>query len=114
MKMNPPLRSKESQQSLLEMCLAGKLDIIGSDHAPHPMERKRGPNPASGIPALPFWPRGIELLRKLGISEDLLKDMTFGTANTLFKFGLAPGEVDCEYNPDLWAKYGFNPFESVF
>jgi len=66
-KMNPPLRYPVTQSDLLERVLRGKVQIIGTDHAPHPDELKTGNNPPSGIPALPFWPRGIQLLRENGI-----------------------------------------------
>lgn len=34
-KVNPPLRSRESQEKLLESYLGGRIDIVSSDHAPH-------------------------------------------------------------------------------
>lgn len=34
-KVNPPLRSRESQEKLLDSYLRGHIDIISSDHAPH-------------------------------------------------------------------------------
>jgi dihydroorotase-like cyclic amidohydrolase len=109
--MNPPLRSKAMQEKLLEYVLAGKLDIIGTDHAPHPISRKDDPEkPASGIPGILFWPRGIELLRKFGISSELLDNMIFHNANKLFKWNLTPQIVDIKYDPTLWDRYGYNPF----
>lgn len=39
-KMNPPLRSKEDQEALLEGLLDGTIDMIASDHAPHSEEEK--------------------------------------------------------------------------
>ena len=114
-KMNPPLRAKEMQERLLEYLLAGKVDIIGTDHAPHPLERKDDPEkPASGISAILFWPKGIELLKKAGMKEDKLQETTFYNANTLFFNGkLKPTLVDIEYNPELWERYGYNPFSRI-
>lgn len=34
-KMNPPLRSNEDREALLEGCADGTIDVIASDHAPH-------------------------------------------------------------------------------
>src|SRR5690625_4500687 len=51
-KMNPPLRSKEDQEALLEGLLDGTIDMIATDHAPHTAEEK-----AVGFLKAPF---GIE------------------------------------------------------
>ena len=37
-KMNPPLRSKEDRDALLEGLLDGTIDCIATDHAPHAKE----------------------------------------------------------------------------
>ena len=39
-KMNPPLRSKEDQQALIEGIKDGTIDMIATDHAPHSAEEK--------------------------------------------------------------------------
>ncbi len=39
-KMNPPLRSKEDREALLEGLLDGTIDMIATDHAPHSAEEK--------------------------------------------------------------------------
>lgn len=39
-KCNPPLRSRETQEKLLQYFLDGKIDCISSDHAPHTEEKK--------------------------------------------------------------------------
>ncbi|MFD2728186.1 dihydroorotase [Enterococcus camelliae] len=39
-KMNPPLRSSEDQQALIEGLLDGTIDCISTDHAPHGLEEK--------------------------------------------------------------------------
>jgi dihydroorotase len=115
-KMNPPLRSQALQEGLLD-CLLGRRPserfIIGSDHAPHSVASKDGEAPPSGIPALPFWPRGVEKLRKLGMKQDLEWDITFFAANRYFGLGCTPKPVTVEYRPELWDKYGWNPFSRV-
>ncbi|MCC5831522.1 MAG: dihydroorotase family protein [Chlamydiales bacterium] len=52
--MNPPLRSKEDQESLWEGILDGTIDTIGTDHAPHTIEEKEQPfgKAPSGIPGV--------------------------------------------------------------
>ena len=39
-KMNPPLRSREDREAILEGLLDGTLDFIATDHAPHTAEEK--------------------------------------------------------------------------
>ena len=40
-KMNPPLRSTEDREALLEGLLDGTIDCIATDHAPHARDEKR-------------------------------------------------------------------------
>ncbi|MCC8072744.1 MAG: dihydroorotase [Clostridiales bacterium] len=39
-KMNPPLRSREDMQALIDGVLDGTVDVIATDHAPHSKEEK--------------------------------------------------------------------------
>lgn len=39
-KMNPPLRTQEDREAILEGLADGTLDLIATDHAPHTMEEK--------------------------------------------------------------------------
>ncbi len=39
-KMNPPLRSREDREALIEGVLDGTIDMIATDHAPHSAEEK--------------------------------------------------------------------------
>ncbi len=54
-KMNPPLRSKEDQQALIEGLLDGTIDFIATDHAPHTETEK-----SEGIELAPFGIVGLE------------------------------------------------------
>ena len=53
-KMNPPLRSREDREALLEGLLDGTIDMIATDHAPHSPQEKSGglQNSAFGIVGL--------------------------------------------------------------
>lgn len=42
-KMNPPLRSKEDMQAVIDAVLDGTIDVIATDHAPHTIEEKNLP-----------------------------------------------------------------------
>ncbi|MEK6898361.1 MAG: hypothetical protein AABX28_03320 [Nanoarchaeota archaeon] len=113
-KMNPPLRNPEMQERNLEQVLRGNVTMIGTDHAPHPLEKKDSENPPSGIPTIPAWPLGIAMLRKHKINEELLQKITFYNANEIFFSGLLkPRMVEIEYNPELWDAYGWNPFSRI-
>ncbi|MCA0983546.1 dihydroorotase [Halobacillus yeomjeoni] len=54
-KMNPPLRSKEDQQALIDGLLDGTIDCIATDHAPHTEEEKQ-----QGFLGSPFGITGLE------------------------------------------------------
>ena len=54
-KMNPPLRSKEDMEALLEGIKDGTIDMIATDHAPHSAEEK-----SKGLEKSPFGITGIE------------------------------------------------------
>lgn len=52
--MNPPIRSAEHREGLWRALEAGLFDVFGSDHAPHTLEEKAKPYPASpsGMPGV--------------------------------------------------------------
>lgn len=54
-KMNPPLRSPEDREALLEGLLDGTVDMIATDHAPHSAEEK-----ARGLEKSAFGVVGLE------------------------------------------------------
>ena len=54
-KMNPPLRSKEDREALLEGLIDGTIDFIATDHAPHAEAEK-----AEGMLLAPFGIVGLE------------------------------------------------------
>ncbi|MDH7556519.1 MAG: amidohydrolase family protein, partial [Candidatus Methanosuratincola sp.] len=51
-KVNPPFRGEEDRASLWRALLEGKIDAIGSDHAPHTREAKESGSPPSGVPGV--------------------------------------------------------------
>ena len=54
-KMNPPIRSEEDRQALIEGIKDGTIDMIATDHAPHSAEEK-----AKGLAGSAFGIVGIE------------------------------------------------------
>jgi dihydroorotase len=54
-KMNPPLRSEDDRQALIDGLLDGTLDCIATDHAPHAPQEKESP-----FEEAPFGVTGLE------------------------------------------------------
>jgi dihydroorotase len=52
--MNPPVRSEDHRVAIWEAVKEGLFDVFGSDHAPHTLEEKAKPYPASpsGMPGV--------------------------------------------------------------
>lgn len=102
-KMNPPLRSKEDKQALLEGLLDGTIDFIATDHAPHTEEEK-----ANGMENAPFGIVGLETafsllythLVKKGVCslKQLIDWMTIKPADT---FDLPYGRLAINHSADL-------------
>jgi dihydroorotase len=69
-KMNPPLRSQEDLQAVLEGLKDGTIDVIATDHAPHSIEEKE----AEYIYA-PFGITGLETAWGLIVTELIEKQI---------------------------------------
>ena len=54
-KMNPPIRSKEDKEALIQGIIDGTIDMIATDHAPHSAEEK-----SKGLEKSAFGVVGIE------------------------------------------------------
>ena len=54
LQMNPPIRSAAHRRRLWQAVGEGVADVLGSDHAPHTLEEKARPYPASpsGMPGV--------------------------------------------------------------
>lgn len=84
-KMNPPLRSETERSALFAALLAGRIDWIETDHAPHTLADKEAG--ASGIPGFSGLLLLLKALVEAGAQEDLLKQLVGKRA--LQVFGLA-------------------------
>ncbi len=108
-KMNPPLRSKEDRQALIEGVSDGTIDMIATDHAPHSQEEK-----SRGLEKSAFGIVGIEtafqllythLVKKNIISLERLVELL--AVNPRKRFGL---EYDNSFTVwDLDKKTVINP-----
>jgi dihydroorotase len=107
LKTNPPLRPEGMPGRMLEALLAGAVDWVESDHAPHSLADKRERH-ASGLPVLPFWPRFVAILRERGMAPDLLERVTHDAACESLD-----AAVECsgrDPDPELAHEYPFDPF----
>ncbi|MBS6511607.1 MAG: amidohydrolase family protein, partial [Clostridiales bacterium] len=115
-KMNPPLRSREDRQALIEGILDGTIDCIATDHAPHSAEEKsRGlAGSAMGVVGLEtaFPALYIGLVKKNILSLEKLIELMSAAPRRIF--GLPGGKIEqgaaadlCVW--DLGAEYQINP-----
>ena len=127
-KMNPPLRSREDRDALIEGIKDGTVDMIATDHAPHSAEEKSGGlrDSLNGIVGLEtafpilytkLVKQGVITLEKLIELMQVNPSRRFGIGNSL-KIG-APADLTIfdsngEYviNPnDFLSKGRSTPFE---
>ncbi len=114
-KMNPPLRSAEDREALIEGLLDGTIDAIATDHAPHTAEEKsRGlAHSAMGIVGLEtsFPVLYTALVRTGRMSLERLVEAMSTAPRRIFRLGggtIGPGmpaditviDLDREYNID--------------
>ena len=111
-RMNPPLRSREDREALVEALLDGTIDMIATDHAPHSAEEK-----SRGLAGSAFGVVGLEcafpvlytgLVRTGILSLERLIELMAVTPRQ--RFGIPPGEGD-ETEWDLERKYTIDPEE---
>ncbi len=114
-KMNPPLRSKEDREALIEGIKDGTIDIIATDHAPHSAEEK-----SRGLMGSPFGIVGLEtafavmythLVKKNIISLEKLIELL--AINPRKRFGIPMGEDMSIWKLDEGFKVDTNEFLSM-
>ncbi|MFQ5654866.1 MAG: amidohydrolase family protein [Planctomycetota bacterium] len=129
LRMNPPLRAPEDRRTLREAFLAGEIDILATDHAPHTIEENaRG---ISGVPHLDTvapllallaaegfpWPLLME--RAAAAPARLFADFIDGRLGDLEEGALASFTVIDLESPwtvaagDLSTRAGWSPFEGL-
>ena len=103
LQMNPPVRAARHRDALWRGLAQGVLDILGSDHAPHTLEEKAKPYPASpsgmtGVQTL--VPTMLDHVAAGRLSLMRFADMT--SAGPARLFGLAgKGRVAVGYDADF-------------
>ena len=110
-KMNPPIRSMEDRDALIEGILDGTIDMIATDHAPHSAEEK-----SRGLEKSAFGIVGIETAFPIMYTHfvktgklTLERLMELMVINPRKRFGISLG---CDYSVwDLNAEYEIDPEE---
>jgi len=101
--MNPPIRTAEHRAGLWAGIANGVADVIGSDHAPHTIEEKARPYPASpsGMPGVQtLLPIMLTHVAEGRLSLERLVDLTSHGAHRIF--GMADkGRLAVGYDADL-------------
>ena len=101
--MNPPVRDAKNQAGLWAGLANGTVDVLGSDHAPHPREEKEHPYPQShsgmtGVQTL--LPIMLDHVNAGRLSLERLVDLTSHGPQRLF--GLrGKGRIAVGYDADL-------------
>ncbi|MEK6871869.1 MAG: amidohydrolase family protein [Nanoarchaeota archaeon] len=112
-KMNPPLRSPQAREQMLNYLHEGKIDWIETDHAPHTLHEKTQYPFLSGITGLQHWPLFREFLRKNNFSEIQIEKTTFENVRKRFNLDIHKSERKIK---DRKKDYPFNfyaPMEKI-
>ena len=101
--MNPPIRDRRHREGLWEAVRTGVVDVVGSDHAPHTLEEKAKPYPAS-----PSGMGGVQTLVPLLLNHihegrlDLARFVDLTSAGAARIFNIAgKGRIALGYDADF-------------
>jgi dihydroorotase len=103
LQMNPPIRAAEHRERLWRAVGEGVTDVLGSDHAPHTLEEKARPYPASpsGMPGVQtLVPVMLDHVAAGRLSLERFVDLS--SAGPARVFGIAgKGRIAVGYDADL-------------
>lgn len=100
---NPPIREQYHQDALWRAIRDGTVDIIGSDHAPHTLEEKAQPYPASpsGTPGVQtLVPVMLDHVHHGRLSLQRLVDLTAYGPHRIHQIA-GKGRIACGYDGDF-------------
>lgn len=101
-KVNPPLRTEDDRLGLLQAFIAGRIEMLGSDHAPHTIEDKEQEfsSAPSGMPGVETQvPLMLALVKKGMLPLDVLVRAMAERPAELF--GLNKGKIEVGRDADL-------------
>lgn len=100
---NPPVRGKRHQEGLWRHLLAGTIDMIATDHAPHTLEEKAKPYPTSpsGMPGVE-WTLPL-LMTEVAAGRISLRQVAKWTAEAPARVWRIPrkGKLEVGFDGDL-------------
>lgn len=118
--MNPPLRTAADCATLWQGIADGTIDTIGSDHAPHTLEEKSKPYPASpsGVPGIETTlPLLLTAYHKGKISLEKIIELTHDNPQKIFNLLKNNDQIIVDMNlekevknANLKTKCGWSPF----
>ncbi|MEL6365693.1 MAG: dihydroorotase [Pseudomonadota bacterium] len=131
LQMNPPIREARHREGLWKGIAQGIVDVVGSDHAPHTLDEKAKPYPASpsGMPGVQtLVPVLLNHVAEGRMSLQRFIDLTSHGANRIFNL-VRKGRLAVGYDADLtivdlsrtetitdaWSKSksGWTPFDGM-
>ncbi|MCL2608136.1 MAG: dihydroorotase [Methanomassiliicoccaceae archaeon] len=102
LKVNPPLRDKNTQEGLFKAFMEGKITMLGTDHAPHTIDEKRRTydEAPSGIPGVEtYMPMMMHMVKKGEMSINHLVKMSSSAPAEIF--GMNKGSIEIGKDADL-------------
>jgi dihydroorotase len=103
LQMNPPIREPHHRKAIWAALHSGLVDVLGSDHAPHPLEEKSKPYPhsPSGMPGVQtLVPVMLDCVNRGELSLERFVDLTSHGPNRIF--GMAgKGRIAEGYDADF-------------
>ena len=93
MNVNPPVRSKEDQETLWERVADGTISTIGTDHCANLADDKIGEDVPDSLPGFPSTPAMLPLILSEGVNKgriDLERAVEVTSTNTAKAFDLHP------------------------
>jgi dihydroorotase len=103
LQMNPPMREPHHKEGIWAALKSGLVDVLGSDHAPHTLEEKAKPYPASpsGMPGVQtLVPVMLDCVNRGMLSIERFVDLTSHGPNRIF--GMAgKGRIAEGYDADF-------------
>ena len=101
--MNPPIRDASHREGLWRGIATGIVDVLGTDHAPHTLEEKARPYPASpsGMPGVQtLVPVMLTHVAEGRLTLERFVDLTSHGPNRIFGIA-AKGRIAVGYDADL-------------
>lgn len=103
LQMNPPMREPHHKMGIWKALQSGLVDVLGSDHAPHTLDEKAKPYPASpsGMPGVQtLVPVMLDCVNRGLLSIERFVDLTSHGPNRIF--GMAgKGRIAEGYDADF-------------